>query len=307
MNQYLKYFIYFLLGVIIYYFLFNSTNAKSQKVIEGFDTSGLSTLLKKRRLYIKTPHKITAPGTEIEIRESNADGTFLNYDLTNTLGGAQDGALVPLTLDHFTKNPYESIIGAPDLKDSPHSLTAHNILELWNTNSGNIKSLSVLPDSEIIDASSFIIPPNLDLTFKLTNITPPIPLAPDEVELSIGLLPQIVYGDDNPFDGSLIKTLIELYDEHYIMTNNMTNNNTIVYGDATKKYYLIFCFISLDSEGNNDPFGNLDLFIITPDTISTIIGNPNSPDNSPISNSFSEFKGGIAKKIEVPNTLVDLV
>ena len=39
MNQYLKYFIYFLLGVIIYYFLFNSTNAKSQKVIEGFVTS----------------------------------------------------------------------------------------------------------------------------------------------------------------------------------------------------------------------------------------------------------------------------
>ena len=36
MNQYLKYFIYFLLGVIIYYFLFNSTNAKSQKLIEGY-------------------------------------------------------------------------------------------------------------------------------------------------------------------------------------------------------------------------------------------------------------------------------
>jgi len=34
MNQYLKYFIYFLLGVIIYYFLFNSTGGR--KVIEGF-------------------------------------------------------------------------------------------------------------------------------------------------------------------------------------------------------------------------------------------------------------------------------
>ena len=36
MNILLKYFIYFLLGIIIYYFLFNSTDSKSHKLIEGF-------------------------------------------------------------------------------------------------------------------------------------------------------------------------------------------------------------------------------------------------------------------------------
>ena len=39
MNILLKYFIYFLLGIIIYYCLFNSPNVGSKKLIEGFDYS----------------------------------------------------------------------------------------------------------------------------------------------------------------------------------------------------------------------------------------------------------------------------
>ena len=52
MNQYLKYFIYFLLGVIIYYFLFNSTNAKAQKLIEGFDNDLAEELVQRAKNYI---------------------------------------------------------------------------------------------------------------------------------------------------------------------------------------------------------------------------------------------------------------
>ena len=309
MNQYLKYFIYFLLGVIIYYFLFNSTNANAQKLIEGFDTADLSTLLKKRRLYIKTPHKITDGGTGS--KEQNAEGTFLDYGLQNVL-----------TLDHFTKNAYESIIGGPDLKDSPENLEGVNIINLLKSDGGNIKILNVLPDIIPPESSLTSIPESLNLTFKLTNITPPVPAEPDEVsaetdevsaepdEVSAepdevshdtGLLLKIVYGDD-AFNGSLITTLINRYDSDY----KLINNNTIVYGNDLTYYYLIFSFISLDPEGNNDPFGNLDLFIIIPETIPGIIG----PESTyPISNSLDDFKGSgsssIAKKIKITNEDTD--
>ena len=39
MNILLKYFIFFLLGIIIYYFLFNSPDIGAKKLIEGFDVA----------------------------------------------------------------------------------------------------------------------------------------------------------------------------------------------------------------------------------------------------------------------------
>jgi len=279
MNQYLKYFIYFLLGVIIYYFLFNSTNANAQKLIEGFDTAGLSTLLNKRRLYIKTPHKINDGGTGSKAQ--NTAGTFLDYGLQNVL-----------TLEHFTKNAFESIIGGPDLKESPDTLDEVNIKNLLTINDGNIKVLNVLPDT--INSDTLPIPGSLNLTFKLTNISPDIPdvVVPISGPLTLNLQPIDLADDD--FNNSLSTKLINGYDAGY----SLINNNTIVYGDATQKYYLIFSFTSFTGPDDLDPFGNLDLFIIIPDIIPTIIG-PES--TSPISNSFDDFSGSssrsIAKKI----------
>ena len=285
MNILLKYFIFFLMGIIIYYFLFNSPDIGAKKLIEGFDTTNLSTLLDNRRLYIKTPNKIVfTDGTAS--KASNAEGTFLNYDLSGAL-----------TLDHFTKNPFEALIGGPDFMDSPNSLTATNISNLLNSNDGNIKVLNVLPEDNI----ELSIPTTLNLTFKLENITNE---DVSDVEYSVGPIRKAEYTDE-----PLISQLIGQYDGD----NSITNDNAILY--SNNGYHLIFKFNTSEVTSSSeetplqviDPFGELDLFIITPDTIPGGEGGTNiigPSDSSSISNSFREKRdlSNIAQKITYGDT-----
>ena len=57
MNILLKYFIFFLLGIIIYYFLFNSP--VGQKVIEGFDLGTLGDFNTSSPMYVSTGITLT--------------------------------------------------------------------------------------------------------------------------------------------------------------------------------------------------------------------------------------------------------
>jgi len=83
MNQYLKYFIYFLLGVIIYYFLFNSPNAKAQKLIEGFDNDVID---RSKILYLKSKYKITSEGTDGVTISSDDNVNELLYIQVSEIG-----------------------------------------------------------------------------------------------------------------------------------------------------------------------------------------------------------------------------
>ena len=103
--------------------------------------------LNQRKLYIRTPKKFI-PGTETtpDIQDAT-EGTFLDYNLRGVL-----------TIDHFTKDPYEAIIGAPDIKDAPRTLSAVNIQNLLDNNTGDIKFLSVTGEQ-------ITIPDSLNLKF----------------------------------------------------------------------------------------------------------------------------------------------
>ena len=58
MNEILKYIIFFLLGFVVYYFLFTNPSVGSRKVIEGFDY----TLDIIPTIYIKSGYTTTEQG-----------------------------------------------------------------------------------------------------------------------------------------------------------------------------------------------------------------------------------------------------
>jgi hypothetical protein len=71
MNILLKYFIFFLLGIIIYYFLFNSPNIGAKKLIEGFEVDGMAMGTDIPLLFIKNG-TITQSGGELSGAEPEA-------------------------------------------------------------------------------------------------------------------------------------------------------------------------------------------------------------------------------------------
>jgi hypothetical protein len=106
MNQYLKYFIYFLLGVIIYYFLFNSTNANAQKLIEGF---GLKVNSDNTYLYynagLNVDEKYYHSKNELSTKLQSGlplKPSYWEIDSSNTLSTIIDQNLPRITFDEST-------------------------------------------------------------------------------------------------------------------------------------------------------------------------------------------------------------
>ena len=114
MNQYLKYFIYFLLGVIIYYFLFNSTNANAQKLIEGFELTQeeLANILAPVNLF-NGDINFTGTGSQIPISYLGETIKFSYYYVTadtertgrmiNTYGSVENNEAIPKVSNTLTK------------------------------------------------------------------------------------------------------------------------------------------------------------------------------------------------------------
>jgi len=83
MNILLKYFIYFLLGIIIYYCLFNSPNVGSKKLIEGFGTEITN---RSKIIYLKSRYKLNAgtDGAQNNLEENDNDNDDAPIYLINT-------------------------------------------------------------------------------------------------------------------------------------------------------------------------------------------------------------------------------
>ena len=88
MNILLKYFIYFLLGIIIYYFLFNSPNVGAKKLIEGFDVGELMMGTDIPLIFIKngtiTLSEGTRRGPGTSLSGSDPGSTEINADILTT-------------------------------------------------------------------------------------------------------------------------------------------------------------------------------------------------------------------------------
>ena len=297
MNQYLKYFIYFLLGVIIYYFLFNSTNANAQKLIEGFENTTMGNLLYIRRLYIKTPKKITSDDVDVDGEAKKVDNTGIkleNYNLSNVL----------ITLDHLTTVPLESIIGPVDKPDAPNntSLTAPNINTYIYEDSGDIKNLNVLlPTNLVLNVAPSI------LIFKLLLESPEI----TNINTSNIEARKILTTNEFSDIQSILTAMYNVID--VVPENQITLNNSIIY--KNEDYHFIFKFSlanGIKDEGGiddvipqpNEIFGDVEYYIIMPHIIESdfepfkIIG---EVANSHISNSGDIGSSGQMKQFDVIN------
>jgi len=143
MNILLKYFIYFLLGIIIYYFLFNSNDVGAKKVIEGFNTGQAGS----GQIFIGR-NKVNGERIKCDALEGVAADSSLSFSEGNYE-------------DNFTKDPSEAYQSAIDCADYTGviPLTSTNILGTNPTitlqgilNSGNAGP--VVSDSGLTSATT---------------------------------------------------------------------------------------------------------------------------------------------------------
>ena len=108
MNEILKYIIFFLLGFVVYYFLFTNPSVGSRKVIEGFDY----TLDIIPTIYIKSGYTTTEQGDDenvtFTLSESDSDN-LLSLDSTRSLnlGGS---VIESLSSSNLTMSKPESYV-----------------------------------------------------------------------------------------------------------------------------------------------------------------------------------------------------
>lgn len=160
MNILLKYFIFFLLGIIIYYFLFNSPDIGAKKLIEGFDVGRMGTEIPL--LFIKNG---TITASEGGISGTETGETFA---IKSELGEGD----VPLSFVEVTVNEDESIFKSEYLRSlvdfTLNSTNYANILDVNGDNNSLLKNISFksarLPQPIIPDSINFdlVLPPRPD-------------------------------------------------------------------------------------------------------------------------------------------------
>lgn len=164
MNKLLKYIIFFLLGVILYYFLMQTI--QGQKVVEGFSIINTNGLFENYPLYIKSnatgvektdgsPFDVRLVGNDQDMSEFvsgvRVTGVVESIITPDKLGKFSNAIPLSLNLDYITSNINEAgYIYRPDYLFNPFSVTANQTFAEYNnedqfTKKQNFNLIKILP------------------------------------------------------------------------------------------------------------------------------------------------------------------
>tara|TARA_Y100000389_G_scaffold88374_1_gene84808 strand:+ start:29 stop:2344 length:2316 start_codon:yes stop_codon:yes gene_type:complete len=178
MNEILKYIIFFLLGIVVYYFLFTNPSVGSRKVIEGFITDeGLYNEENPRRdlitvpIFLKTNYKDVGTGEENQQIRPNAVGNIIRQvpaseGITIEQMFQEDGPGITLNKDLFTVNPEESIFfNKTTYYDNNTSPTNTNVARIAELSDGTQPEGTVYPaDIDHLKIKG-VIPNNITMSY----------------------------------------------------------------------------------------------------------------------------------------------
>lgn len=251
MNKLLKYIIFFLLGIIVYYFLFNNPDLGAKKLIEGFitNTTDLNNLIKVP-IYLKTNYEDSGTGSgPIDADAVGNAITPVTEGTTITIPQMfqSDAGGISLNKDFITFKPEESIFFKQttyyDNNTSPTSTTVTSIAEGNSDGSQPVNTVNPL-DIDHLKING-VIPTNITMSYLLysgnynDDLATPITLENQSSLPASGLtLPSNMSDQDNMLlyydDDSNNALVIQFnFDSGFPDKRNLPTDEIIVYFKLT--------------------------------------------------------------------------
>ena len=198
MNEILKYIIFFLLGIIVYYFLFTNPSVGSRKVIEGFNY----TLEIIPEIYVKSGYTFTSADSDGNTTVTLTGSPII--DLSNPIS-----ELIPSNLTTDISKSYfptdsATLSGTGSGIEEALTSNFNNYKIKRSETSPGLKMIYIIPTSsagapiDIIDSSNGNFISNVRTTFTGVNVTS-MPLVAGESDISsiVNEVNTIIQEDNN--------------------------------------------------------------------------------------------------------------